>query len=351
MMSVFDHIEFDRHEEVVFFHRPECGLKAIVAIHNTHRGPALGGVRMYPYRSDADALQDVLRLSKGMTYKSAISALPLGGGKSVIIGDPRSDKSAELFEAFGACLDTLAGRYIAAEDSGTTVQDLEIIASKTAHISGVGERETEDGAIVDGDPSPATAYGVFMGIQAAVKHRLQCESLSGIKVAVQGAGAVGSRLVQHLTQAGAEITVADIYSERAVAVAEQFNAKVVDCEQVYDEVTDVFSPCALGAVLNEKSIPRIKAKIVAGAANNQLASMADMDMLAQHGVLYVPDFAINAGGVIDIASFRAGLTYEQGMQQVAGIYQTVTRILECADREGATTLAVAQQLAEADLRS
>lgn len=349
-MSVRNHPEFDHHEEVVFFDEPSAGLKAIVAIHNTRRGPALGGCRMYPYESEDAALNDVLRLSKGMTYKSAISGLPLGGGKSVIIGNPRHDKSRELFETFGRCLERLNGRYIVAEDSGTTVQDLRIIATQTPHVSGVGERRTPDGEVADGDPSPATAYGVLRGIQAALRDALDRRELRGIGVAVQGVGAVGRRLVRHLCEAGARVVVTDVFPERRRAVAAEFGLAAVEPDVIFDADVDVFSPCALGGVLNDETIPRLKARVVAGAANNQLLTPDHGDRLHARGIVYVPDFAINAGGVIDIAGYQAGLSYAESLEQVGRIGATVAEILRRARAENRPTHEVAWEMAQENLR-
>lgn len=348
-MSARNHPEFDGHEEVVYFDEPSVNLKAIVAIHNTRRGPALGGCRMYPYASADAALNDVLRLSKGMTYKSAISGLPLGGGKSVIIGDPQRDKSPALLEAFGRCLERLNGRYIVAEDSGTTVQDLRIIGTQTRYVSGVGERQAPDGRIADGDPSPATAYGVLMGIQAAVRHCLERRDLRGVGIAVQGVGAVGRRLVRHLSEAGARVVITDVFPERRQAVAAEFGLTAVEPEAIYDADVEVFSPCALGGVLNDETLPRLKARIVAGAANNQLLTPEHGGWLHERKIVYVPDFAINAGGVIDIAGYRADLSYEESMQQVRQIGKTVAEILMRSRAENRPSHQIAWEMARAGL--
>ncbi len=345
-MSVFEHKEYKQHEQLVFFNRPEVGLKAIVAIHNTQRGPALGGCRIYPYASTDDALEDVLRLSLGMTYKSAISGLPLGGGKSVIIADPQKDKSEALLLAFGQCLEQLGGRYIVAEDSGTTVDDIKIMATQTAHVSGIQAREKAHGGIADGDPSPATAYGVFMGIKAAVEKVLQRDSLEGLRVAVQGIGAVGHRLIAQLVQTGAEVIATDINIDIRKKAAENYAIKIVRPEEIFSQDVDVFAPCALGAILNKANIARLKASIVAGAANNQLAVPESAQLLQARNILYIPDFAINAGGVIDIAGCIAGLSHADSIRQVAGIHATVLEIIDRAAAEGCTTNDVALRMAE-----
>ena len=349
-MDVFNHSEFDSHEQLVFFNEPQAGLKAIVAIHNTSRGPALGGCRMYPYATEAAALTDVLRLSKGMRYKSAISGLPLGGGKSIIIGDPRRDKSQVLFEAFGRCLERLGGRYIVAEDSGTTVEDLRIIASQTQHISGIGERSKPDGGVADGDPSPATAFGVFQGITAAAEHVFDANSLTGLTVAVQGVGNVGRRLVAHLVEAGANVVVTDVYPDRVCDVVSAYQVESVEPAAIYSVTADVFAPCALGAVLNDHTISQLRVKIIAGAANNQLGESRHADSIQRRDICYVPDFAVNAGGVIDIAGYLAGLSYTQSMAEVANIYDTVTEVLRLAGDRRQTTLAVAEEIAISRMR-
>lgn len=306
---------------------------------------------MYPYPDESAALTDALRLAKGMTLKSAISGLPLGGGKSVIIGDPQRDKTPELMAAFGRCLESLAGRYIVAEDSGTSVDDIRVIASQTQYISGLGERPMPDGGVADGDPSPATAYGVFKGIQATVEHVWQRDDLRGLKVLVQGVGSVGRRLVKHLLDAGAEVLVADVYQDRVGELLNSYAVTKVSANEVYSAEVDIFSPCALGAILNDQSIGQLQAKVIAGAANNQLAEPRHVKALAEKGIVYVPDFAINAGGVIDIAGYQAGLSYSESMQQVAGIYETVGTILQFAQRKQQTTLAIAEEMALQQLKN
>lgn len=350
-MAVFRHSEFDNHEQVAFFREPSANLTAIVAIHNTVRGPALGGCRMYPYPSEDEALHDVLRLSRGMTLKSAISRLPMGGGKSVIIGDPARDKTPELLRAFGRCLECLNGRYIVAEDSGTCVQDIRVMAGETAHVSGIIERPIPGGGFADGDPSPATAWGVYAGIRAAARLALGREDLKGLRIGVQGVGAVGSRLVAHLQEAGAQVYISDVLPRRVDEVARCRGAIPVAAAEIYDLPLDILSPCGFGAVLSDHTIPRLKARIIAGAANNQLAAAADAARLHTRNILYVPDFAINAGGVIDIDGQRAGLGYAESMRQVEGIYDTVTEIVEQSRRLGIDTNQVALRMAEANLRT
>ncbi len=249
-MSVFQQDDFDGHEQVAFFTDDETGLRAIIAVHNTNLGPALGGVRMWPYASDSEAVRDVLRLSRGMTYKSALAGLPFGGGKSVIIGDPQRDKSDPLMRAMGRCVEKLAGRYIAAEDSGTNVDDLQQMATQTEYVAGVAEKSTTGGDVRTGDPSPATARGVFVGVEAAVRHKLGRDDLEGVKVAVQGVGNVGLRLVNYLREAGARCWITDIHAERVERVADETGAIPVAAEAIVGLDVEVFAPCALGAVLN-----------------------------------------------------------------------------------------------------
>ena len=344
-MSVFQHADFDGHEQVAFFKDDETGLRAIIAVHNTNLGPALGGVRMWPYASDSEALRDVLRLSRGMTYKSALAGLPFGGGKSVIIGDPRYDKSDALMRAMGRSVDKLAGRYIAAEDSGTNVGDLQQMATQTEHVAGVVSKSTTGGDVRSGDPSPATARGVFVGLEAAVRHKLGRDDLEGVKVAVQGMGNVGLRLVEYLRAAGARCWISDIHAERVARVADETGAIPVAAEDVIDLDVDVFAPCALGAVLDSDTIPRLRARVVAGAANNQLQNSAHGETLVREGVLYAPDYVINAGGVIDVAFERTGYDLEQVVAKVEGIASSLTEIFERSDAERRPTSEVADDLA------
>ncbi|MBY4677545.1 Leu/Phe/Val dehydrogenase [Marinobacterium arenosum] len=345
-MSVFSHKEFDNHEQVHFFCDAESGLKAIVAVHNSNRGPALGGCRMFPYASDQDALTDVLRLSRGMTYKSALANLDLGGGKSVIIGDPRKHKSEALLEKMGRCLEQLGGSYIAAEDSGTSVPDLRVMGRYTKNVAGIVERTGIDGQPSSGDPSPATAYGTFIGLKAAVQHRLGRSDLSGLKVAVQGVGNVGFRLAQHLHTAGAELFVSDIHQDQLDRAVAELGATVVPSDQILTLNVDVIAPCAMGAILNDEIIPQLKAAVVAGAANNQLAEARHDAMLRQRGILYAPDFAINAGGIIDIFYERVGHTPEKVTAHIETIADTLNELFDRADESGRPTGAIANELAE-----
>ena len=275
-MTVFSSPDYDQHENVVFGYDQESGLRAIIAVHNTQSGPAMGGCRMYPYASEQEAIQDVLRLSRGMTYKAALAGIPQGGGKSVIIGDPKEDKSRHLFEAMGRFVDSLSGKYIAAQDMGIDAQDLKQMSSQTAHVTGIANRIDEFGNVRAGDPSPATALGVFCGIKAAVKNQFNTDDLEGIKIAILGLGNVGYRLARYLYDAGAKLWVADINRDSEFRAVNEFGATVVAAEKMFSLKMDVFSPCAVGGILNDHTIGRLQAKIVAGAANNQL-------LLAKHG--------------------------------------------------------------------
>lgn len=340
-MSVFDHPDFDQHEQVAFFNHPASGLKAIVAIHNTNLGPALGGCRMWPYASFQHALTDVLRLSKGMTYKSAVAGLQLGGGKCVIIGDARQDKSESMLLALGEYINGLSGAYITAEDSGTSVPDMEVISRSTQYVAGINP-EGEHG----GDPSPTTAYGTFVGLKAAVKHRFNQNDLSGLTVAIQGVGNVGFHLARHLKDAGAELIVSDIFAQNSERAAEQLGAKIVAPTEIYGVEADVFAPCALGGSINQDTVQELKAKVIAGAANNQLAQPQVAETLLENGILYTPDYVLNAGGIIDIAYQRENKSREEMLAHVDTIGHTLEEIFGRAQEQGLPTNIVADQVAE-----
>lgn len=345
-MTVYSFADFDQHEQVVFGNDPTSGLKAIIAIHNTHLGPALGGCRMYPYASEEQALRDVLRLSRGMTYKSALAELPLGGGKSVIIGDPAKHKSAELFQAMGRLVAGLSGRYILAQDSGTAVEDLQEIATQTEHVAGIQRVLDDRGQTRSGDPSPATAYGVFVGLKAAVKHRLKRDSLAGVRVAVQGVGNVGFGLAKYLSAEGAELYVSDVNEKNLERAVVQCGARVVEGDAVHRLEVDVFSPCALGGAIHAGNVDQLAAPVVAGAANNQLASPELALVLRQKDILYAPDFVINAGGIIHVHYLRTGRTWEESTRHVEGIAVNLEQIFQRADESGNTTAAIADLIAE-----
>ena len=345
-MSVFTDPDFDGHEQVVHCHERASGLHAIIAIHSTRLGPALGGIRMYPYADEAGALNDALRLARGMSYKSALAGLPLGGGKSVILGDPRRDKTPALLRAMGEAIERLGGRYVGAEDSGTAVADLQLMAQTTAHVTGLQDKPGLDGGVRSGDPSPATALGVFTGIRAAVRHRFGREDLAGLRVAIQGVGSVGHRLAQLLHAAGATLFVSDVWAPNLERALREFGAEPVAPAHIHAAPVDVYAPCALGAVLDDVTIPQLRAAIVAGAANNQLAQARHGEALRARGVLYAPDYAINAGGIIDVCAERLGEDAAGVRARVERIGATLTAIFEQAESEGLPTQLVADRLAE-----
>ena len=348
-MSVFSARDFADHEQVVFCCDPDSGLKAIIAIHNRNRGPALGGCRMWPYASDDEALRDVLRLSRGMTYKSAMANLDLGGGKSVIIGNPRTQKTEALLRAMARFVDNLGGRYIAAEDSGTSVADMMLMRTVTPHVAGTEEKKSDKG-MRSGDPSPATAYGTFVGIKAAAKYALGRDDLKRLKVGVQGVGNVGFDLARQLKGADASLWVSDIYEDQVKRAVDELEAKPVHSEEIYDLDVDVFAPCAMGAIVNDQTLPRLKARVIAGAANNQLAEPRHGEELMRRGILYAPDYVINAGGIIDVFHERIGFDREKLLRHIGGIYDTLMEIFERARREERPTQEVADAIAEERFR-
>lgn len=342
-MSIFKELERKDHEQVVFCSDKRSNLRAIIAIHDTTLGPALGGARMWTYGSSDDALIDALRLSRGMTYKAAVAGLNLGGGKAVIIGDPNKDKNESLFRAYGRFVEGLAGRYITAEDVGTSVRDMEWVRMETKYVTGI-DRALGGG----GDPSPVTALGVYHGMKAAMRQLTGNDSLAGKKIAVQGAGHVASFLCDHLAKEGAKIFITDIFEEKARNVVVRTQAKFLAADQIYDVDADVFCPCALGAILNDETIPRLRVKIVAGGANNQLADEKKHgQMLMERGIIYAPDYAINAGGLISVANELQGYPHERALKQVEGIYDTILSIFEIAKRERIPTYEASNRLAEA----
>ena len=339
---------FRGHESVSFFHDEESGLRSIIAIHSTALGPAAGGCRMWPYTSEDAALEDVLRLSRGMSFKNAMAGLPFGGGKSVILGDSQRDKSEPLLRAFGRCVERLGGRYVTAEDVGISEGDVEILARETRHVSGRRQR----GGAAGGNPAPKTAFGVFLGMRAAVELKLGRTSLEGLKVAVQGVGQVGYHLCKLLRNAGATLVVADVRAENAARAAQEFGARVVSADEVLFEAVDVIAPCALGAVLTHENVARLQAPVIAGAANNQLATDEVGTELLRRGILYAPDYVVNAGGIVS-----AGLEYLGGHDErevwsrVNGIYETTRLVLIQALREERPSNQVADELATHRIRA
>ncbi len=340
-MSVFRADDFHDHESIHFFHDKDSGLKAIIAIHDRTMGPALGGTRMWPYASDEEALTDVLRLSRGMTYKSALARLPFGGGKAVILANAKTDKTPQLLSAYGDAVDQLGGAYITAEDVGVSPADMEIVAGRTKHVAGIAA-----GGAGDGDPSPATAWGVFHGIKAAVKHRLKRDTLSGLRVAVQGLGHVGWHLCRHLHDAGAKLIVADLNAAQTKKAARQFAATVVAPDEILSVEADVFAPCALGAILNDDTLSGLNVGIVAGSANNQLAEERHGDELRRRGILYAPDYVINAGGIINIAHEGPDYDREAAFAHCARIAETLADIFAEADAQDRSPHHIADDLAE-----
>lgn len=346
-MSVFTHKEFDQHEQVSYFHCQKTGLKAIIAVHNTNLGPALGGCRMWAYENDAAALTDVLRLSRGMTYKAAITGLPLGGGKSVIIGDKKT-KTPDMMRAMGRAVESFGGRYIVAEDVGTTTDDMNYISSQTKNVVGIA-----GGSHGSGDPSPTTALGVFTGLKSAVRFRMGRNDLKGIKVAVQGLGNVGYNLCRYLHEAGAQLFVTDMAADKVDSASREFGAIPVALNSIYDVDADVFAPCALGAIINDETLPRLKAQVVAGAANNQLAEARHGDELRRKGILYAPDYLINAGGLISVyyehLARQTGKPHDRQavLDQVAKIDATAETIFKRSDAEDISTSLAADRVAEA----
>jgi leucine dehydrogenase len=339
---VFGQLSFDNHEQVVFCNDKDTGLKAIIGIHNTVLGPALGGTRMWNYANEWEALNDVLRLSRGMSFKSSISGLNLGGGKAVIIGDAKSQKTPELMRKFGEYVHSLSGKYITAEDVGMETKDMDTVREVTPYVTGISE---EKGG--SGNPSPITAYGVYMGLKAAAKYRFGSDNLEGKKVLVQGIGHVGEVLVQHLTESGAMVTIADINEDRLNQVGSKYGAKIFTGADLYSAEVDIYAPCALGATINDDTIHKIKAKVIAGAANNQLANeVIHGTLLKDKGILYAPDFLINAGGVINVYSELANLTRAQVMEKTENIYNTSLEIFKFAESNNITTHQAAMSIAQ-----
>jgi leucine dehydrogenase len=341
-MKVFEQMETMGHERVLICSNPDVGLKAIIAVHSTVLGPGLGGVRMWRYGSDEEAITDALRLSRGMTYKAAAAGLNLGGGKAVIIGDSKTQKSEALFRSFGRYVDSLAGLYITAEDVGTDMEDMELILSETRWVTGVSPSHGGSG-----DPSPVTAYGTLQGIKSAVNWKYGDTSLKGRSVAIQGLGSVGHYLATYLIEEGAKVFGTDIDSE-AIDRATSDGVEVVSQDEIFDVECDIFAPCALGAILNDDTIPRLKCTIVAGAANNQLSEeKSHAKMLGERDILYAPDFVINAGGLINVYNELLGdYNQERALRMTRSIYLNLTQVFEIAKRDGISTAEAADRLAE-----
>ncbi|MCZ4495721.1 MAG: leucine dehydrogenase [Thermoleophilia bacterium] len=328
-LELFDLMNEYQYEQVVMCHEPYTNLRAIICIHNTTLGPALGGIRMWPYQNEREAIVDAMRLARGMTFKAAGAGLNLGGGKTVVIGDPRKDKSEALFRALGRFVDTLNGRYIAAEDVGTATQDMDYVAMETPYVTGI---DSPDGG--SGDPSPMTAFGVFQGIRAAAKKTYGTHNLDGLRISMQGCGHVGSYLGALLHEAGAKLTVTDIHQENIDGVVEATGATVVAPENIYDVPADIFAPCALGGIVNPETLARLTAsgdlKIIAGAANNVLDNDQTGQLLHDKGILYAPDYVINAGGLINVSEELGGYNGDRAKKRVEKIYDNLTRVFDLA---------------------
>ncbi len=339
-MGVFSELGGE-YEEVVFFHDAPSDLRAIVAIHSTALGPALGGTRFHPFESEEDALADALRLARAMTYKAAAGGLDLGGGKAVIIGDPQRDKTEELLRAYGRFIESLGGRYITAEDVGTFRPDMDVLRRETRWVTGVSKRLGGSG-----DPSPVTAYGVFQGLRACAEEALRTSSLEGVRVMVQGAGKVGRSLIGHLVEAGAVVTVADVDVDAVARVVAEHGVETADPAKAHAIECDVFAPCALGSVIRDDTLADLKCRVVAGAANNQLQRPEHARALRDMEILYAPDFVINAGGLINVADELNGYDRERAMAKVEGIYRTLRDVFRRAQVEGITPSEAADRLAE-----
>ena len=337
-MNLFDTIAEMGHEQLVVCHDKSSGYRGIIAIHDTTLGPALGGTRFWRYESDEAAIVDALRLARGMTYKNAVAGLNLGGGKSVIIGNNKTTNREMIFRAHGRFVDSLGGRYVTAEDVGTSTGDMDFVHMETDYVSGL--------ASASGDPSPVTAHGVFRAIQASAFHRWGSDSLEGKTVAVQGCGNVGHHLAKELHAAGAKLVVTDIDAERVRRVVADTGARAVSSDEIYGQTADIFAPCALGAVINDRTLPQLRVEIVAGAANNQLHEERHGVLLEERGITYTPDYVANAGGVINVYSELAGWDAQRSLRKADEIYHTVLGVFEIAKQDGIPTYRAADRLAE-----
>lgn len=340
-MEIFSYMEKYDYEQLVFCQDKQSGLKAIICIHDTTLGPALGGTRMWTYESEEAAIEDALRLGKGMTYKNAAAGLNLGGGKTVIIGDPRKDKNEAMFRALGRFVQGLNGRYITAEDVGTTVADMDVIHEETDYVTGISPAFGSSG-----NPSPVTAYGVYRGMKAAAKEAFGTDSLEGKTISVQGVGSVAYTLCEFLNKEGANLVVTDINKEAVQRAVRDFGAQAVDPSDIYSIDCDIYSPCALGATINDQTIPQLKAKVIAGSANNQLKDERHGDRLHELGIVYAPDYVINAGGVINVADELYGYNRDRALKKVEMIYDNIAKVIEISKRDGIPTYKAADRLAE-----
>ena len=337
-MKLFDTLAEMGHEEIVMCSDPSVGYKGILAVHSTKLGPALGGTRFWQYATDEEAITDALRLSRGMTYKNAVAGLHLGGGKSIIIGDNKTKNREKIFRAHGRFVQTLGGRYITAEDVGTSTKDMSYVQMETKHVAGLAGKS--------GDPSPVTAHGVFRAVEASANRKWGSDSLEGKTVAIQGCGSVGSYLAKELHEAGARLIVSDIDAAKTEKVSKATGAKVVKGNAIFTAVADIFSPCALGGIINDKTIPKLKVEIVAGGANNQLLEERHGDELQRRGILYAPDYVANAGGVINVYGEVAGWDAQRALDKADDIYDTILKVFDIAEAKKIPTYEAADRLAE-----
>jgi leucine dehydrogenase len=337
-MDIFERMGIREHEQLVFWSEPRIGYRGIIAIHNTTLGPALGGTRFWNYQTDEEAVEDALRLARGMTYKSALAGLNLGGGKSVIIGDPNTRNREMIFRAHGRAVESLAGRYITAEDVGTSPADMDFVHMETNHVVGLMGKS--------GDPSPVTAYGVYQGMKAAALHKYGDDSLAGKHVTVQGVGHVGYFLCQDLAEEGAQLTVTDIDQEKVDRVVKEFGARAVAPDEIYGVDADIFAPCALGAIINDDTLKVFKVDIIVGGANNQLLEPRHAKAVEESGILYGPDYLVNAGGIINVYAEIEDWPAERSLRKAGEIYNTLIRILELAEAEGITSAEASDKVAE-----
>ena len=337
-MKLFDTLAEMGHEEIVMCSDPSVGYRGILAIHSTKLGPALGGTRFWQYASDEEAITDALRLSRGMTYKNAVAGLHLGGGKSIIIGDNKTKAREKIFRAHGRFVESLGGRYITAEDVGTSTKDMDYVHMETGHVAGLAGKS--------GDPSPVTAHGVFRAVQASANRKWGSDSLEGKTVTIMGCGSVGTYLAKELHEAGAKLIVSDIDSAKAARVAKMTGAKIVEDDAIFSSDADIFSPCALGGIINDETIPRLKVQIVAGGANNQLLEERHGDELQRRGILYAPDYVANAGGVINVYGEVAGWDGQRALDKADDIYDTILKVFDIAESKHIPTYEAADRLAE-----
>jgi leucine dehydrogenase len=337
-MKLFDTLAEMGHEEIVMCSDPSVGYKGILAVHSTKLGPALGGTRFWQYATDEEAITDALRLSRGMTYKNAVAGLHLGGGKSIIIGDNKTKDREKIFRAHGRFVESLGGRYITAEDVGTSTKDMDYVQMETSHVAGLAGKS--------GDPSPVTAHGVFRAVQASANRKWGSDSLEGKTIAIQGAGSVGSYLAKELHEAGARLIISEIDPAKSAKVAKATGARIVNDDEIFSVDADIFSPCALGGIINDKTIPMLKVEIVAGGANNQLLEERHGDELQRRGILYAPDYVANAGGVINVYGEVAGWDAQKALDKADDIYDTILKVFDIAEAKKIPTYEAADRLAE-----